>query len=296
MNKDKWINKNCTNLIGKTICITGSTGGIAKYFTEIFASFGANFIFANRNLQKSEKQKQEILAKYPNCKIQIFEVDMSDINSIKIFAHDIKNIKIDILILNAAIYNVKVFQTNLGYNNIFQVNFISPYFLVKQLLPQLEKNYDSKVIVLGSIAHKFQKLNLTDLDYTKNAKTNKIYGNSKRFLMFSLYKLFLNKKTKLSIVHPGITLTNMTNHYHKLINWFVKIGISLVFPSPQKACLSIVKGAYDSTNEGEWIGPKMLNIWGYPKKQKLKKYKTDEAETMFQLAENIYSKIKTPKA
>lgn len=65
MKIENWIDKNCTSLKGKTICITGSTGGLAKKFTEKLAFLGADLIFANRNKEKSEKQKQELIKKYP---------------------------------------------------------------------------------------------------------------------------------------------------------------------------------------------------------------------------------------
>ena len=110
--------------------------------------------------------------------------------------------------------------------------------------------------------------------------------------MFALYELFENSKVKLSIVHPGVTLTNMTNHYPKAINWLVKIGIKLLFPSPKKATRSVIYGIEHSTGYHEWIGPKIFNVWGNPKLSKLKTCTLDESKKIFELAENICDDIK----
>ena len=291
MKIEKWLEENTHSLKGKTICITGSTGDLAQIFTEKLAKMGANFIFANRNREKSEKQKADLLSKYPNLKIEIVSVDLSDMNSVKLCVCKLKQFHIDILILNSAVYNVPRKTTNSGYDNIFQINFVSQYYITKQLLPSLRKTKNSKVVVLGSIAYNYSKVNFDNIQMLSTKNSSKAYGNSKRFLMFSLAQLLKNSNIKLSIAHPGVTLTQMTNHYPFLINWLVKIGIKILFPKAEKACLSIIKGVFDESQEDEWIGPKKHNIWGYPRKQKLKKLNKDEANKVFLEAEKIYSKL-----
>lgn len=291
MNVNNWINKNCKSLDNKTICITGSTGGLSTSFVDVLAKLGANLIFANRNLEKSEIQKQNLIKKYPNIKIQILSLDLFDIESVKNFCVEIKSYKVDIFIFNAGIYNEQREMSRINYNNIFQVNFISPYYIIKQLLPNLTK--ETKLIVVGSIAYNFSKVDFSDIQKLNTKNPNKIYGNSKRFLMYSLLKLSEEKNLNLTIVHPGITLTNMTSHYHKSMNWLIKIMEKLMFQKPEKACLSVLAGIFTNTNSGEWIGPSRFNIWGYPKKQKLKNFTSDEATKIYNIAEQIYNKMLT---
>ena len=291
MKIEKWINNNTKRLDGKTICITGSTGDLAKIFVDQLAQLGASFVFANRDKQKSEKQKQDLISKFPNIKIQILNVDLFDMNSVKLFVCKLKQIHIDILILNAAVYNVPRKTTSSGFDNVFQINFVSQYYIAKQLLSNLRKIKNSKIIVIGSIAHNYSKVNFDDIQMLKTKKSNIIYGNSKRFLMISLQKLLEESSVNLAVVHPGITLTQMTNHYPWFINWLVKIGIKLFFPKPEKACLSIISGVFNDTNSYEWIGPKKHNIWGYPKLQKLKTFTKNEAEKIYIEAEKIYNSL-----
>ena len=96
-----------------------------------------------------------------------------------------------------------------------------------------------RVVVVGSIAHNYSKTDINDIDFSTRPAASKVYGNAKRYLMFSLFELFKNQKTRLAIVHPGITLTNMTSHYPKAINWLVKFAVGLLFPSPKTATATI---------------------------------------------------------
>ncbi|MFQ6724114.1 MAG: SDR family NAD(P)-dependent oxidoreductase, partial [Clostridia bacterium] len=271
MNINKWIKQNTSSLSGKYIAITGSTGGLGIEICNHLASINANLILINRNSAKAESQKQQLLNKFPNIKIDIVYADLSSIKSVKTATEILKNIPMDILILNAGIYCVPKVITDSGYNNIFTTNFVSHYYMVKQLMLNLRKSPDGKVIAVGSIAHNYCELNENDIDYSLSPKNSKIYGNSKRFLMFSLYELFKNEdRVELSIVHPGVTFTNITSHYPKVIYELIKYPMKILFPSPRKASLHIVSGVFNSTTYHNWIGPKVLKVWGRPKLSKLK--------------------------
>ena len=292
MNISKWINLNTKNLKGKTIAITGSTGGLGIETCHHLANLGANFIFINRNLPRSNKLKHQLEELYPNIKIEIVLTDLSKFENVKNSVEILKQKQIDYLILNAGIYAVPRYKTDIGYDNVFTTNFISHYYLVKELLPNL-KNNNGIVVAVGSIAHNYGKLNINDIDFSKTKKHSKVYGNSKRFLMFSLMKLLENENNvSLSIVHPGVTFTNITNHYPKLIYNFIKWPMKITFPSPKKASLHIVYGLFNSTPHNAWIGPKILSVWGKPKLNKLNTCKENEQNQIFEIAEKIYKKLK----
>lgn len=294
MKIEKWIKENTKSLKGKTVVITGSTGGLGKAIVKHLTSFGANFILCNRDIKKSEAQKQEILGNSPNSVVKILSLDLSNFESVNDTLKVLEKEKFDFFILNSGVYNVKRFETSLGFDNIFQINFLMPYYMVNKLLKKI-KNENIKVVALGSIAHNYSKLNEDDVQFLNVKKSSKAYGNSKRFLMFSLFELAEKEKVDIVICHPGVTLTNMTNHYPKAINWFVKIGIKLVFPSPQKASLSVIKALFSRTKKNEWVGPSIFNIWGYPKKSFLKTCTQEEALKIFEISEKLYKKIDNKK-
>ena len=291
MNYNKWIKLNTHDLSNKTAAITGSTGGLGNEIVKTLATLNCNLILMNRNLTRSTEQKNELLRINPNIKIDLIELDLCNFDQVKAVVKNLKDKQIDFLIHNAAVYNVPVFKTSTGFNNVFQTNFISPYYITKELLSNLNKN-NSKVIIVSSIAHNYNKLNANDIDFSTSKKHSHIYGNSKRFLTYSFVSLFENSTSAtLSITNPGITLTNITNHYPKAINWLVKIGIKAIFPNPKKATLNIVKGLFETT-KNEWITPQIFDIWGSSAKKHISKFESNEAEQIFNIAEDIYNKIK----
>ena len=53
MNYEKWLAKNGESLVGKTVAVTGSTGGIGNELCKYLARLGANLVLVDRNPQKS---------------------------------------------------------------------------------------------------------------------------------------------------------------------------------------------------------------------------------------------------
>lgn len=287
-----WIKNNTTSLAGVTVAITGATGGLGVEICKHLASCGANLILINRNLAKTEQLKNELLKTFPNIVIDIIVANLCEFESVKNATEQLKQYKVDVLILNAGIYCVPRYTSDIGYDNVFTTNFVSHYYMVKQLLPTLKKSDKGRVVAVGSIAHNYTKLNEGDVDFASNPKHSKVYGNSKRFLMFALYELFKGEdKVKLSVVHPGVTFTNITNHYPKLIYALIKYPMKFLFPSPKRASLNILAGVFRDTDYHCWIGPKIFNVWGKPKLSKLKTCSIQESSKIFKISENIYNKI-----
>ncbi len=293
MNINKWFENNKINLKNKRVVLTGATGGLGREVCKMLAHLQAKITIVCRNKSLAEKLILGIKSKYKNADIDFVQLDLNNIENVKNCINELKKYNgIDILINNAAVYNVPLSKSQLGVNNVFQINFVSTYFLTKQLLSELGKKENSICITLGSIAYNYSKINESDIDFSLQKKAGKIYGNSKRYLMLSLFKLFEGQKTKLAIVHPGITLTNMTSHYPKAINWLVKAGVKVLFPPPQKAALNIFYATQNIPQKNEWVGPRLFNIWSRPKVGKIKNLKSNEERFASSVAENYYEKMK----
>ena len=163
--------------------------------------------------------------------------------------------------------------------------------MIKELIPTLRET-KGRVIAVGSIAHGYSKSNPEDIDFSGEKAASKVYGNAKRYLMCSLWELFENEKdVKLAITHPGITFTNITSHYPKLIFAVIKYPMKVIFMKPRKAALSILAGIFTPTEKGYWIGPRLFNVWGLPKKKRLNTAKEEEIKRISETAEEIYRSI-----
>ncbi|MBP5445247.1 MAG: SDR family NAD(P)-dependent oxidoreductase [Acholeplasmatales bacterium] len=271
------------------LAITGSTGTLGNEVVKKIVN-DYHLILINRNIDKSNKQKDELLKINPNAKIDILTCNMEDFNNVKELTDKLIDLKIDYFIINAGILVKEKHTTNFGYDNVFTTNFLAPYYIVNRLkennLPKV------KVIALGSVAQKWGKLDKDNIDYSNYKSKNKRYGNSKRFLISSLMELYKDDMDKLTICHPGITLSNMTKNYNKFIKFFTIIFLSIFFQGKKKASRSIVKAITTNTNYLEWVGPHIWGIYGKPKVCKIKKLKKDEIIEISSISRGLYDSLK----
>ncbi len=270
MNIKKWLDVNTKSLSGKTVAITGSTGGIGKVLCDYIAYLGANLILVDRNSQKSASLKSELGKKYSEIEITLIKADLENEESVLSACDTLEQTPIDIFIHNAGAYSIPHRTCKSGFDNVYQINFLSPYYMINRLLPSLRNRENARVIVVGSIAHNYSKSDANNPDFKGVKASSKAYGNAKRYLIFSLYELFKKEKNvTLAVTHPGITFTNITAHYPKFIFAIIKNPMKIIFMKPQKAALSILYGIFNGTEYHTWIGPRIFNIWGFPKKQNL---------------------------
>lgn len=281
---NKWLQENTADLQGRVVVMTGATGGLGRHVTRNLIKCNAKVIMLERNMEQMQSYAQEIKTEFPNAEIECISIDLNQISSINSVVAQLIDRRIDFLILNAGVYNVPVVKSQLGYNNIFQINFIGQYYLTKRLLPALQRT-KGKVVAVTSIAHNFGKLDEDDIDFSKHKKNTEIYGNSKRFITFALSELFRDRDdVRLALVHPGVALTPMTNAKN---NAFIRVTMSMIFPKAEVAALNILRGVFAEINCDEWIGPKKKNIWGVPTVSKLPASTAEERAKIFNLAENI---------
>ena len=288
MRISSWIEKNTSSLVGKTAAISGATGGIGRELCFYLANLGASLVLVNRNEARAKALGEEIISRYPDAVISYVTADMEDISSVRRAADELEGWGIDILFLNAGAYSIPRHRCDTGYDNVFQINFVSPYYLARRLLPSIRER-GGRVVAVGSIAHRYSKTDPADVDFSTRKKASLVYGHSKRYLMCALPAL-AEREGEVVIVHPGITFTNITAHYPKLIFAVIKHPMKVVFMSVKKATLSILAGAFWSASGDEWIGPRLFDVWGLPKRRKLK-FSEAEIERIKTQAERIYDEI-----
>ena len=294
MNYKKWLKDNTKDLKNKTIILTGSTGGLGQEIANFLGMLNANIILADRDFKKRFKIKKKILKKY-NISVKQIKLDLQNLDSVTNFITEVKKQNINAIIHNAGVYNLPT-NDEQNYYIINKVNYLMPYYITKSLLPELKKSSLARVVVVGSIAYEYAKFNPCDPEYLMCKKPNKIYGNSKRCLIYSMFELFKNEKSvKLSIVQPGVTPTNITRHFPKFVRGIIKLPMKMVFNSPKKSSLCVIKGLFEDLNYNEWIGPKYFGVWGKPKKSSLKQISNEEILQIFQDAEENYNLIEKIK-
>ncbi len=261
-----WLQKQGIDLVGKTVAITGSTGGIGRELCRLLLTCGASLILLDRSPERSAALHATLKTEFPNAVLQHLRLNLDDMTSVTAVCEELKRLPVDILIHNAGAYSIPRYTTPEGYDNVFTINAVAPYYITRSLLPQLRER-GGRVVVVGSIAHRYSKADRADTDFSTRSRASLVYGNAKRYVMFSLYELF-RKETRvtLSVCHPGITLTNITAHYPKWLFALIKYPMKVIFMSPRQAALSILLGCVQPCGYHEWIGPWLFDVWGMPKK------------------------------
>ena len=278
----KAIKKNQIRLEGKTVAISGSTGGLGREICFYLARMGASIIMLDRSRERAASLISQLNAHFPSLCARHVRLDLEDVDNVKAVANMLESEGIDYLILNAGAYAIPRHKCSSGYDNVFTINFASPYYLARRLLPTVSAR-GGRIVAVGSIAHRYSEIDENDVDFSTRDRASLVYGNAKRHLMFSLFAF-----EGVSVTHPGITQTNITAHYPRLIYAVIKYPMRIIFMRPRKACLSTVCGLFADTCGNEWIGPRIFDVWGLPKKSHLDSCSEDEISLIKERAEKIY--------
>ena len=289
-----FIKKNTERLDGKTVAISGATGGIGRELCRHIASLGADLILIDRNKDKSTALGNSLKESFPALTITYISADMESMASVKAATNELLQTKVDFLILNAGAYAIPRKKCDTGYDNVFEINFLSPYYMARKLFPFI-KERGGRIVIVSSIAHNYSVTDKTDIDFSTRDRASRVYGNAKRYLTYSLMDLYADSGV-LSVTHPGITFTNITAHYPKLIFAIIKYPMKVIFMKPGRAALSILSGIFTHTKKNEWIGPRFFNVWGCPKKKKLNTADDTEIKEISEVAERIYNEISAGEA
>ena len=105
--------------------VTGANSGIGFETSRAFAQKGIRVIMACRNQEKGEAAKAEILQEYPDALLDVMELDLSSMDSIRKFAAQYQGIypKLDLLINNAGVMMPPLSRTKDGFELQFGVNY-----------------------------------------------------------------------------------------------------------------------------------------------------------------------------
>ena len=251
------------HLKGKTAIITGANSGIGFEAMKVFINEGAAVIMAVRNEEKAQAEKNTILVRHPEAKIDIMHLDLADLSSVRTFAEEVKAKlpTLDLLINNAGVMTPPYSKTKDGFEMQFGGNHLGHFALTGLLLPLLIQTEGSRVVSLSSLAHKGAAIDFDNLDGSKGYKAMKFYGQSK--LANLLFAQELDKRLKqhglptISLAcHPGISATNLFKFGKSDAPGWMKTLMHRFLQPPAMGALPTVYAAINpDLKGGEYIGP-----------------------------------------
>src|SRR2546422_9140091 len=98
-----WDAEQLSDQTGRTAIVTGANSGLGLVTARELARAGASVVLACRNVQKGEEAAAEIRAAVPGARLEVAELDLSSLASVRRFAEILKVGELAVLINNAGI-------------------------------------------------------------------------------------------------------------------------------------------------------------------------------------------------
>ena len=278
--KKPWTADDMPDLSGKTIVVTGANSGIGLEAAREFARKHADVILACRDLGKARTAAADITASAPGAKVDVMELDLSNLASVRGFsdAFHLQHQALHVLCNNAGVMAIPYRQTADGFEMQFGTNHLGHFALTGLLLDRLLATEGARVVNVSSGAHRIGSIRFDDLQWKNGYRKWRAYGQSK--LANLLFTLELQRKVdaagkKLLCVacHPGYAATNLQAvgprmSGSSMMESLTEFGNRLFAQSAAMGALPTeYAAAAPDVHGGDYYGPDgMGEMWGHPKK------------------------------
>lgn len=198
-------------MAGRTVLVTGGTGGIGRATALGLARLGANVAITGRSAARGADAAAEIRA-LTGVRVDVFTGDLSIQAEVRRLAGEALDRLpgIDVLVNNVGGYwNTRQVTTD-GVERTFAVNHLAPFLLTSLLLARLETSDDARVVTVASHAHAQGRIDFDDLHGVASYSGARAYDQSK--LANVLFSHELARRSRRSAVtsnavHPGVVST-----------------------------------------------------------------------------------------
>lgn len=218
--------KELPEMTGKRVAITGCSAGIGLIAAKVCARKGAAEVFMlNLESDNPEEVRKQILAVAPGTVLHHIGIDLANFASVRSAVEVLKSKckSLDVLMCNAGIAFVPDQATGDGFNNVMQINHLSHFLIIKEMLPALEaaaeEKGEARIVHQASAARNGKPLN--EAFYGPNGgklgignDTWEPYHQSKMANLLFTYALEaklakIGSKVKAVACAPGVTLTSI---------------------------------------------------------------------------------------
>jgi NAD(P)-dependent dehydrogenase (short-subunit alcohol dehydrogenase family) len=274
MTKERWTVDRIPDQAGRTFVVTGANSGLGLAMTRQLARRGATVILAVRNLDKGRRAVQELHAAQPDAHLDLRQVDLADLDSVRAFADGIHDdgVGVDVVVNNAGVMMPPRSLSPQGHESQFAANHLGHFALTGRLLDLLRAGRDARVVTVSSTMHKRGSIQFDDLTGAKRYSPTAFYAQSK--FANVLFGLELDRRLRAAglairsvLAHPGYSATNLQSSGPTgLMSALMKISNPIFAQNVEIGVLNQLYAATDSAAQGgQFIGPDgMGESRGYP--------------------------------
>ncbi len=297
----RWTASDIPDQSGRTAIVTGGNSGLGYYTVLELARHGAKVILGSRSDVRGKEAVARIVAEVPYADVELRQLDLADLSSIRAFADGIQSSypSIDLLVNNAGVMAIDKAATADGFEMQIGTNHLGHFALTGLLLPQLLNVKGARVVTVSSNAHKPAKLDLDDLHHEKRYRKWLVYGQTKLanlLFAFELQRRLTAVDAALISVaaHPGTAATNLVRvsaGSNPIKVAVMTVGARVI---SQSGAMGALPQLYAATalevQGGEYFGPSgIAEQFGYPKRvdSSAASKNLDDAQRLWAMSEEL---------
>jgi len=199
-------------MTGKTVLVTGGTGGIGKATAIGLARLGARVAITGRELTRTQQAAAEIGRESGNPAVDAFAADLSCQAEVRRLATDVLAAypRLDVLVNNVGGFWAHRHVTADGLERTFALNHLAPFLLTNLLLERLESTAPARVVTVASNAQAMGRIAFDDLQGAQDYVGSRAYNQSKLANVMFTYELarcLAGTGVTANALHPGVVRT-----------------------------------------------------------------------------------------
>jgi len=270
----KWTADEMPDQSGRIATVTGGNSGLGFETTKALAGAGAQVILACRNTEKGEQAASEIRAGDPDADIEVAELDLASLDSVRSFADRVRadHPTIDLMVNNAGVMAPPRGETADGFELQLGTNHLGHFALTARLIGCLGGD-DPRVVTVSSGAHRFGSIDFDDLQRERRYIRWRAYGQSKLANLMFAYELdrrlrAVGSPIKSVAAHPGYAATNLQFAAPPLLDRIVMtVSNKVIAQSAAMGALpQLYAATYPGLEGGTYVGPDGIGEQrGHPK-------------------------------
>ncbi|KAJ0665935.1 putative very-long-chain 3-oxoacyl-CoA reductase [Helianthus annuus] len=238
---------------GLTALVTGASSGIGLETTRVLALRGVHVVMAVRNTETGKKVKENIITEIPNAKVDVMELDLSSLASVRTFAADYSSsgLPLNILINNAGVMAPPFTLSKDKIELQFATNHLGHFLLTNLLLETMkntsrEHEKEGRIVNVSSMGHHMANKGIYFDKINDESSYNPLYayGQSKLANILHANELtrhFKEERVELTAnsLHPGAIATSLLRHHSFLegvMNWVGKYFLKTIPQGAATTC------------------------------------------------------------
>ena len=196
-------------MVGKTVVVTGASGGIGKATAVALAALGARVAITGRDPRRVEATAVEIRDLTGNPDVVGFAADLSSQAEVRRLAAEVLEAypRLDVLVNNVGGSWATRHVTVDGLERTFSVNHLAAFLLTDLLLDRLKASAPARVVTVASNAQSLGRIDFDDLQGERSYSERKAYPQSKLASVMFTYELarrLAGTGVTANVLHPGV--------------------------------------------------------------------------------------------